>query len=89
MHAPKFHPIEFITCIPQSFLFVAITSESALDGVILLQSNRADLTYLKEQIEAGNIQPVIDRTYPLSEIAAAHTYSETEHAVGKIVITIG
>jgi hypothetical protein len=28
------------------------------------------------------------RTYPLSEMATAHTYSETEHAVGKVVIAV-
>jgi NADPH:quinone reductase-like Zn-dependent oxidoreductase len=47
-----------------------------------------DLMYLKEQIESGKIRSVIDRTYPLSEMAAAHTYSETEHAVGKVVISV-
>lgn len=54
--------------------------------VVLLKSRGSDLAYLKEQIEAGKIRAIIDRTYPLSEIAAAHTYSETERAVGKIVI---
>lgn len=56
--------------------------------VILLKTNGADLAYLTEQIEAGKIRSVIDRTYPLSEIAEAHAYSETERAVGKIVIAI-
>lgn len=56
--------------------------------VILLQSNAEDLAYLTEQIEAGKIKTVIDRTYPLLEIAAAHEYSETEHAAGKIAIAI-
>ena len=56
--------------------------------MILLKSNRTDLAYLKEQIEAGLIRAVIDRTYPLTEIAEAHSYSETERAVGKIAIMI-
>jgi NADPH:quinone reductase-like Zn-dependent oxidoreductase len=56
--------------------------------VILLQASSADLRYLKEQIEAGKIRSVIDRAYPLSEMTAAHTYSETEHAVGKIMISV-
>lgn len=38
--------------------------------------------------EAGKIKTVIDRTYPLSEIADAHAYSETEHAAGKIAIAM-
>ena len=56
--------------------------------VIMLQSNAQDLVYLTRQIEAGKIKTVIDRTYPLSEIADAHAYSETEHASGKIAIAI-
>ena len=47
--------------------------------VIMLQSNAEDLVYLTKQIEAGKIKTVIDRTYPLLEIADAHAYSETEH----------
>jgi 2-desacetyl-2-hydroxyethyl bacteriochlorophyllide A dehydrogenase len=54
--------------------------------VVLLQSKGSDLAYLKQQIEAGKIRAIVDRTYPLSEIASAHTYSEAGHAVGKIVI---
>lgn len=57
--------------------------------IILLKSNGSDLAYLKEQIESGKIQSVIDRTYPLSEIKAAHLHSEAGHATGKIVITTG
>jgi 2-desacetyl-2-hydroxyethyl bacteriochlorophyllide A dehydrogenase len=75
--------------LPGNFLRGVLTS--LLPGqkykVILLQSNGADLAYLKEQIEMGKIHSVIDRTYPLSETAAAHAYSETEHAIGKVVIT--
>lgn len=56
--------------------------------VILLKTNGVDLADLTKQIEAGKIQSVIDRTYSLSQIAEAHAYSETERAVGKIVITI-
>ncbi len=70
----------------QSFLTALLPGQKY--KVILLKSNRADLAYLKEQIEAGLIRSVIDRTYPLSEIANAHTYSETERAVGKVVIAI-
>jgi NADPH:quinone reductase-like Zn-dependent oxidoreductase len=44
--------------------------------------------HLKELIEAGKIRTVIDRTYPLQELAAAHAYSEDGHAVGKIAIAV-
>ncbi|MCX7592208.1 MAG: NAD(P)-dependent alcohol dehydrogenase [Fischerella sp.] len=50
--------------------------------------NAQDLVYLKELIEAGKIRTVIDRTYPLQELAVAHAYSEDGHAVGKIAIAV-
>lgn len=56
--------------------------------LFLAKANSSDLAYLKDLIEAGKVRAIIDRTYPLSEIVAAHTYSESERAVGKIVITV-
>jgi NADPH:quinone reductase-like Zn-dependent oxidoreductase len=55
---------------------------------VLNDPKNQDLVYVKELIEAGKIRTVIDRTYPLNELAAAHAYSETERAVGKIAIAI-
>jgi len=46
------------------------------------------LGFLKELIEAGKITPVIDRTYPLSEVPEAIRYLEEGHARGKVVITV-
>ncbi len=48
-----------------------------------------DLALLKELLEAGKLVPVIDRCYPLSELAEAMRYFGVEHARGKVVITIG
>jgi putative PIG3 family NAD(P)H quinone oxidoreductase len=39
-------------------------------------------------IEAGTIRPVIDRRYPLADIAAAHAYLETNESIGKVVIDV-
>ena len=47
-----------------------------------------DLVALKELIEAGKVTPVIDRTYPLSEVPEAIRYLEERHARGKVVITL-
>jgi NADPH:quinone reductase-like Zn-dependent oxidoreductase len=46
------------------------------------------LVALKELIEAGKVTPVIDRTYPLSEVSEAIRYWEQGHARGKVVITV-
>lgn len=47
-----------------------------------------DLSFLRELIEAGSVTPVIDRTYPLNESAAAIRYLETGRARGKVVISV-
>ncbi|HEX79212.1 MAG TPA: NAD(P)-dependent alcohol dehydrogenase [Dehalococcoidia bacterium] len=47
-----------------------------------------DLVFLKDAIEAGKVKTVIDQTYPLSEISAAHKHVATGHKKGNIVITI-
>ena len=45
------------------------------------------LICLKDLIEAGKVTSVIDRVYPLSEIAEAHRYVEKGHAGGKVIVT--
>jgi NADPH:quinone reductase-like Zn-dependent oxidoreductase len=46
------------------------------------------LVVMKELIEAGKITPVIDRTFPLSEVPEAIRYLESGQARGKVVITV-
>jgi NADPH:quinone reductase-like Zn-dependent oxidoreductase len=57
-------------------------------GTFIASENNADLIVLKGLIESGKVTPAIDRTYPLSEVAAAIRYMEEGHARGKVVITV-
>jgi NADPH:quinone reductase-like Zn-dependent oxidoreductase len=47
-----------------------------------------DLQLITELIEAGKVTPVIDRTYPLSDVPEAIRHLEQGHARGKVVITV-
>jgi NADPH:quinone reductase-like Zn-dependent oxidoreductase len=52
------------------------------------KENHEDLLVLKELIESGKVTPIIDRTYPLSEVPEAFRCLEEGHAQGKFVIIV-
>jgi NADPH:quinone reductase-like Zn-dependent oxidoreductase len=55
---------------------------------LLTAPNAADLQYLKELAEAGKIKPVIERTYPLGEVADALRHVGKGHSRGQTIIHI-
>ena len=50
--------------------------------------SKKDLVLMRELMEEGKVRAVIDRTYPLSDVAEAVRYLEEGHARGKVVITV-
>ena len=57
-------------------------------GMFMAELNKKDLTILGDLMQSGKVKPVIDRTYPLSQIAEAIRYLEEGHARGKVIITV-
>lgn len=57
-------------------------------GIMGYRPNRQDLDNLGQLFEEGKLIPVIDKCYPLDEVAAAFRYFGTGRVRGKIVISI-
>ena len=57
-------------------------------GTFVASENGGDLVALRELVERGAVVPPVDRSYPLSEVAAAIDYLVAGHPKGKVAITV-
>ena len=55
---------------------------------LAMKPDKEDLTYIKELIEASKVTPVIDKSYPLSELPEAFRYYAEGRSRGKVVVTV-
>jgi NADPH:quinone reductase-like Zn-dependent oxidoreductase len=54
----------------------------------LTRTGGENLELIRSLLEAGKIRPVVERTYPLSQISAAHRHVENGHTKGKVVVQV-
>lgn len=54
----------------------------------LTKESIESLTQLKDLANKGVLRPIIDKTYPLEQVADAHRYVEAGHKTGNVVIVI-
>ena len=54
----------------------------------IAKPSKDDLASLTALIEAGQVRPVVDRAYPLSDVPAAMRYLDEGHTRGKVVVTV-
>jgi len=57
-------------------------------SIVSLVQDHKNLIFMKELLESGQVVPVIDGCYSLSQTAEAFWYFEKEHTKGKVVITL-
>jgi NADPH:quinone reductase-like Zn-dependent oxidoreductase len=57
-------------------------------GMMMAQGNKDDLNAIADLMQSGKVKPVVDRTYPLSEIREAIRYLETGRARGKVIVSV-
>jgi NADPH:quinone reductase-like Zn-dependent oxidoreductase len=69
-------------------LLIRSPFEKQLPGLRGAKDPGDRMQLLTRLLEDGSVVPVIDRTFPLAEVASAIRYLETGAAIGKIVITI-
>ncbi len=57
-------------------------------GLMMHKPNKKDLHFITELFETGKIVPIIDKSYPLSEVVKAFRYYSENKALGKLVISV-
>lgn len=87
----------YLTTVPTgsamiNMLFTSIAGKKkavfSATGLRKPEDKNKDLAILRELIEEGNLKPVIDRCYTLSQIADAHRYVDTGHKRGSVVVSV-
>jgi NADPH:quinone reductase-like Zn-dependent oxidoreductase len=70
----------------RTWLASKVSSRTA--GFFLAKFNRPDLDVIRELLESGQIRPVVEKRYELSQVADAFRYLGEGHARGKIVVSV-
>ncbi|HEY0679981.1 MAG TPA: zinc-binding dehydrogenase, partial [Chitinophagaceae bacterium] len=73
-----------------NFLMIPITNLIGGKKVVFpsFQTVKAALDSTRELIEKGKFKPIIDRVYPLDNIAEAYRYVATGQKIGNVIITM-
>ncbi|MGD8608936.1 MAG: NAD(P)-dependent alcohol dehydrogenase [Myxococcales bacterium] len=56
--------------------------------LVVVRSRRKQLNWIRQQIDAGALRVIVDRSFSLQDVAQAHRYIETKRARGKVVLAV-
>ena len=79
---PRFHPLKLMG-LNHAVIGVNLGRMGARSGVL-----RTELDELYRMYTAGKIKPVIGKSFPLAEAAAAHQYIQDRKNIGKVILTV-
>jgi NADPH:quinone reductase-like Zn-dependent oxidoreductase len=79
--------IGFLARLTTALVLSRFVSQKLL--MVPARRSKEDLIIMHDLMKAGNVTPVIDKRYRLSEVSEALRYLEQGHARGKVVITVG
>jgi NADPH:quinone reductase-like Zn-dependent oxidoreductase len=79
---------EFSPALALRGLWASMTGDQKLVSRLAKPPNERDWAFMKELLESGQVKPVIDRRYTLSEVPEALRYLGKGHARGKVVIAV-
>ena len=79
---------EFSPVLALRGLWVSMTGDRKLVPFLAKPPSTADQAFVRELLETEKVTPVVDRSYPLSEVPEALRYLADGHARGKVVITV-
>jgi NADPH:quinone reductase-like Zn-dependent oxidoreductase len=82
LETPKFHPLKMMS---QNLAVIGVNlGRLQARGALL----RKELDELFRMYEAGKIKPVIGKSFPLADAAAAHRFIQERKNIGKVVLTV-
>jgi NADPH:quinone reductase-like Zn-dependent oxidoreductase len=82
----------YVQTIPSSRIFKDVVRtfvRAKRAKLVIVKSRRKQLDWIRQQIDAGSMRVVVDRSFPLDEAPEAHRYMETKRARGKVVLEVG
>jgi NADPH:quinone reductase-like Zn-dependent oxidoreductase len=82
MQMPRFHPLKLMR---QNISIIGVNLSGLQARGALL---RSELDELFRLYAAGKIKPVIAKTFPLAQAAAAHRFIHDRKNIGKVILTV-